>query len=494
MMRSLPSWNLKLSGFVLIHLYLAASSRLYASETPRKIYGWPLSEKSLSDIALNQDAIMGTFVCPALTRLNLQAAKSEPVLLQSVSTAAGGAKWVLTLKPGLKWWSGKAVEASDLEEFLKGELPKISERVFGKALAASDFKTEKTDKAVTITFAKAPGFGPYILDRAPFARGSQSNKLECAGPLSIHEKNKDIVLEGDLSGKARKIILMQEAPKTETKDDYLSFRFGNELHPSTWVRQIEEEMTCKIPIELPIVTVVAWNPKGQYTKDEEFRRAMTSILPRGALLRAGAGSLGELISAPIIKSHPGYKKSLLVLPYDLKKADTILNAMNLVRSEKDGYRRTPSGEVMEISIASDPSKNSGLLHKILDDSFRALGIRFKMTSDKANADGILTGIELEWPENDLTSLLHSKKSQNVWPWTYNFPEIDAAMEKYNLSLSQEKPDFALLQRIHELVMKREPFSVLVQHKSCMQYGKAVKTPSGVPNTKNPDWIRAVLER
>lgn len=471
------SW---LSIFVLFHL--AASQSLHASETPWKVYGWPLSEKSFSEIALNHDAIMGTFVCPALTRLNLQAARSEPLLLQSV--AASGATWTFGLKASTAWWNGKAVEASDIEEFLLRELPKLN---------LPNFKLEKSAKSVSVVFEKDPIFGPYVLNGIPFSRNT-GGKLECAGPLEIFEKNQDLLLKGRLKGKDREIVLVHEAPRSQIKDDFVSFRFGNELHPLTYERQIEEEISCKTPLELPIVTLIAWNPAGRYTKDEEFRRAMTSILPRGALLRAGAGSLGELISAPIIKSHPGYKRSLFVLPYDLKKADSILNSMSLVRSEKDGYRRTPTGEVLEISIATDPSKNSSLMRKILDDSFRALGMRLQMVTDKSKADGILTGIELNWPTNDLTSLLHSKKGQKVWPWTYSFPEIDTAMDKYKLSLSQEKPDFALLQSIHELVMKREPFSVLVQHKSCMQYGKGVRPSAGVPNARDPDWVRLVFER
>ena len=120
-------------------------------------------------------------------------------------------------------------------------------------------------------------------------------------------------------------------------------------------------------------------------------------------------------------------------------------------------------------------------------------MKLKMVGKDEKADGMLAGIAGSWPENDLAPLLHSKRSSDVWPWTYHFKEIDEAMSRYNLSLTQAKPDFSLLENIHDLVYKKEPFSVLVQHKSCMQYGKGMAAPK-VISVKSPDWIRAVFER
>ncbi len=474
-------------------VHLAANETLNASETPWTIYGWPLAEKVLDEIILNQDALMATYVCPSLSRLNLKTGGSEPVLLSKISTVNKDQIWTLTLSDKARWADGKPLTVSDLESFVTTELSPLVDKVLGPNIKAPKFSTEKNEKSLIITFESAPGFGPYILNRSAFYRRVEG-KVECAGSLRAREEGKDLVLEGKIGEKPKKLVLSRQFPKSDTSDGALYFKFGNELHPPSWERQIEEELTCKLPLDLPMMTMIAWNPEGRYTKVEEFRRAITSILPRGALLRAGAGSLGDLISAPILRVHPGYKKSILVMPYDLKKADAILNAMNLVRSEKDGYRRTATGEVLEISIATDPSQNAGLLRKILDDSFRALGMRLNMVTDKSKADGILTGIQGNWPENDLAPILHSNQSQKVWPWRYNFPDIDTALTDYNLSLTQPKPDFALLSKIHELVIKREPFSVLVQHKSCMQYGKGVKAAQSQPNVRDPDWIRAAIER
>jgi ABC-type transport system substrate-binding protein len=471
--------------------HLAVNERLYASETPWTIYGWPLAEKGFDDILLNQDALMGTYVCPALSRLNLKSGASEPMVLSKITAENGNKTWILTLGDNARWAGGKAIDPSDLAAFISAELSSLVDKVLGPGIKIPQFSTRKDGKSLVVTFEAAPEFGPFIFNRSAFFRRVEG-KIECAGPFEAREEGKDLVLERRSSAKPSKLIISRQLTTGPTGAETLSFRFGNELHPPTWERQIEEELSCKLPLDLPVMTMIAWNPEGRYTRLEEFRRAITSILPRGALLRAGAGSLGDLISAPILRSHPGYKKSILVMPYDLKKADAILNGINLVRSEKDGYRRTATGEVLEISIATDPSQNAALLRKILDDSFRALGMRLTMVDNKAKADGILTGIQGNWPENDIAPILHSRQSGKVWPWRYNFPDIDSAILEYNLSLTQQRPDFTLLSKIHELVTKREPFSVLVQHKSCMQYGKSGKAARSQPNIRDPDWIRSAI--
>lgn len=472
--------------------YLAPSPRLYASERPLMIYGWPLSESDPDKMVLNQDAIMGTYVCPSLTRLNLQTSSSELVLLDKLHD--GKTQWILSLKPGLKWWSGKVLESKDLATFLKSEIPTLVKKIGSEQWELPGFHVEETGNTVKVVWDKAPEFGPYLLSRSSFFRRTEAG-VECVGSLQPQKNEAGFGFAGTVGGKDRLLVLNQGLPLPAGKagESFVSFRFGNEMHPQTFERQIEEELSCPSSLDLPVMTIIAWNPEGPYTKNEQFRKAMTYILPRGALLRAGAGSLGDLISAPILRMHPGYKKSLLVLPYDLKKADSILNQLGLMRSERDGYRRTPKGDVLELSIATDKRSDSSLLRKVLDDSFRALGMKLKIVDKDNKADGMLAGIAGSWPENDLAPLLHSKRSSAVWPWSYHFSEIDEAMSRYNLSLTHAKPDFSLLENIHDLVYKKEPFSVLVQHKSCMQYGKGMAAPKAI-SVKSPDWIRGIIER
>ncbi|RZA23394.1 MAG: hypothetical protein EOP10_12860 [Proteobacteria bacterium] len=294
-------------------VHLAANETLNASETPWTIYGWPLAEKVLDEIILNQDALMATYVCPSLSRLNLKTGGSEPVLLSKISTVNKDQIWTLTLSDKARWADGKPLTVSDLESFVTTELSPLVDKVLGPNIKAPKFSTEKNEKSLIITFESAPGFGPYILNRSAFYRRVEG-KVECAGSLRAREEGKDLVLEGKIGEKPKKLVLSRQFPKSDTSDGALYFKFGNELHPPSWERQIEEELTCKLPLDLPMMTMIAWNPEGRYTKVEEFRRAITSILPRGALLRAGAGSLGDLISAPILRVHPGYKKSILVMP------------------------------------------------------------------------------------------------------------------------------------------------------------------------------------
>ena len=494
---SLSKRSLKLTQLLVLGLgYLAPSASLSASERPLAVDGWPLAETSADRVLLNQDAIMGTYVCPALTRLNLQTGSSELVLLAKLQSDK--TRWSMTLKPAQTWWSGKPLEPKDIEAFLKQELPGLVKTIGNDRWTVPSFSVavdgDGPGAAITVLWEKAPEFGPYILNRLPLSRKG-SEGLDCVGSLKPDKDDESLTLEGRVGNKARRFVFNspRDPAGPGAATPFVSFRFGEEMHPKSWERQIEEELHCPQTLDLPVMTVIAWNPEGAFTKDEQFRKAMTYILPRGALLRAGAGSLGDLVSAPILREHPGYKRSLKVLPYDLKKADAILNQLGLVRSERDGYRRTQNGDFLEIAIATDRRHDSSLLRKVLDDSFRALGMKLRIVNKGEAADGMLAGIGGSWPESDLAPLLHSKRSASVWPWSYQFADLDDAIDSYNLSLTQLKPDFARLEAIHDLVFKKEPFSVLVQHKSCMQYGKGM-TSAKVISVRNPDWIRGVLER
>ncbi|MCX6129962.1 MAG: ABC transporter substrate-binding protein, partial [Proteobacteria bacterium] len=246
-----------------------------------------------------------------------------------------------------------------------------------------------------------------------------------------------------------------------------------------------------LQIDTPIFTVIAWNPNGPVTGDARFRRAMTHLIPRGALLRAGTGHLGDLVSAPILRSHPGYNRRLLVPNYDPQKADTILNELGYKRTPEEGFRRNPEGQALEIKLLVRNSAGSGLLRKVLDDGFRALGIKLKFIDESEGVpDGLLTGIMGSWPDSDLGPWLNSRQSESIWPWRYQDAKLDEALEAYARSLTEASPNFGLLEKVHELVYKLEPFSVLMQHRVCLDAQWPEKRlPPGEITLRDPEWFR-----
>lgn len=454
------------------------------------LVGWPLNTNDMGSGLVESDVLLGDLLCPALTRLNLLREKSELSLLSSLQVQDN--EWILKLAESY-WWDGRRVQLTDLKVFTEKELPAALRELSRGSWEIPEFSATVKDDSVVIRWEKKPQFGPYVFDRIPFKTASnQALGFQCAGALQPIKKGPLWVLEGK---KEPSITIHSEVPVYQKKypKPSIAFRFADEMHPPGWARQIEESVSCDRPLDLPLMTLIAWNPEGRYTKDERFRKAMTHLLPRGSLLRAGAGGLGDLISAPFMRAHPGYKKSLLVLPYDPKAADSLLNQMGFTRSKNDGFRQTPEGQRFELRLSTADMAGTGLLRKVMDDSFRALGINATFTDKQdASVDGVLVGLSSSWPEADLSPLLHSKSSQGAWPWNYGDPELDKALEAYNLSLTQERPDFRLLEKIHELVYKREPFSVLVQHRVCVAVDTGKKSQQKIV-IRNPDWFRELFD-
>ncbi len=455
------------------------------------ISGWPLEVGNLGQAVLSEDPLMGTLVCPSLTRLNLNALKSEAYLLEKLDD--NGEQWTFKLKSGLKWWDKSAVSGEQLAEFLRLELPVAVEKQGLRTWHLPAMDLTVNGPQVTIHWKSKPLFGPYVLNNSPFRQkfeGIESLAFQCAGELKPEKEASTVHLIA-----ANGLRLDLQPSSVSNDPPFIDFRFGEELHPNRSKRQLDEALKCDQAIDTPFITLLAWNPAGRWTSDPTFRRAMTHLIPRGALLRSGAGSLGDLISGPILRAHPGYKRNLLVPAYDLGKAEQLLNKLGYKRSEQDGYRRTPQGELMELRILVHDFEGSTLLRKVLDDSLRAIGLKTVFTGKmENNVDAVLASVASSWPDANLSSFLHSKSVDSPWPWRYQDAALDQALVTYALSLTRLKPDFTFLEKVHDLVYKLEPFSILMQHRVCLEakLGAAEmrKLKIGV---KNPDWFAELLD-
>lgn len=466
-----------------------------AAEKPAPIVvtGWPLPLNEAQKAVLSNDAIMEGLVCPSLTRLNLQSHRSEPVLLGKLEES--GKVWQLTLAPELSWWDQSPVSLGDLETFVRETLKpeELSQR--GMNWPVPTFTITAQQRTLTVQWTQKPVFGPYVLNEHPF-RKKAANALgfQCAGGWSAEPRTASLLLH-DRTGDGRNDILLTADPKEGAgkSERVLTFAFGEEMPGAASKKPMTQNLSCDRPLDTPILTVIAWNPEGAVTRDSRFRRAITHLTPRGAILRAGAGSMGDLISGPVLRAHPGYKRSLLVPAYDPSKADAILNELGFRRLEEDGFRRDVQGKPLELTLLTRDREGSSLLRKVLDDSFRALGIKLRFIGEGSGVpDGILTGIVTSWPDGDLTELLHSRISGKAWPWSWHDAALDQALDAYALSLTQKSPDFTLLEKIHDLVYKLEPFSVLMQHRVCLTAKLKKPQAKGEIAVRNPDWFRQLI--
>jgi ABC-type transport system substrate-binding protein len=473
---------------------VAYSSSAFAEKpAPILVTGWPLPSNEAQKAILSNDAIMESLVCPSLTRLNLAKRSSEPLLLEKVEEA--DKVWRFTLASDLTWWDQSAVTMADLEIFVRETLQPQQLTQGRFAWTVPEYTLASKDRTLSIQWAQKPGFGPYVFNEHPFRKKTNAGLgVQCAGNWRVEPRTAGLLLQ-DLRGEGKNDILLSTDPKAKAANGerLLSFAFGEEMPGADSKKPITQSLRCERPLDTPIMTVIAWNPEGATTRDPRFRRAITHLTPRGALLRAGAGSMGDLISGPILRAHPGYKRTLLVPAYDPAKSDAMLNEMGYRRLEEDGFRRDAQGKLLEVRILARDHEGSTLLRKVLDDSFRALGIKLRFINEGEGVpDGLLTGILTSWPDGDLSQHLHSRVSGKNWPWSWKDQSLDQALEAYALSLTQRNPNFTLLEKIHELVYKLEPFSVLMQHRVCLEARLNQSRGKGEIIVRNPDWFRQLI--
>ncbi len=473
-------------------LLSASSAGAIENPSPILVSGWPLELNETQKAVLSNDAIMESLVCPSLTRLNLVSKRSELVLLEKLEES--DKSWRLTLAPKLSWWDNTPVSPEDLESFLRETLIPSKVAHGRYAWTVPPYTVSVKDRTLTLQWQQKPAFGPYVLNNQPMQKKvGTALGLQCTGGWAAEASPQGLLLKDRLNQGQNDILLSPDPkPKEAIGNRRLAFLFGDDMQGPAPKRWVDNETSCSRPLDTPIVTVVAWNPQGAATKDPKFRRAITHLTPRGALLRAGAGYLGDLVSGPILRAHPGYKRTLLVPTYDPGKADAMLNELGYRRLEDDGFRRDASGKPLEVKIQVRDREGSALLRKVMDDSFRALGIKLSFKSDGV-PDGILTGVLTSWPDGDLSELLPSKVGNDVWPWGYQDQGLEQAMEAYSVSLTKRDPDFTLLEKVHDLVYKLEPFSVLMQHRVCLesQWDRG-KRGKGEIVVRNPDWFRQLI--
>jgi hypothetical protein len=469
---------------------LSLTSAVMAVEKPKSVLvaGWPLDIQNPTGPLLAGDPLLGPLLCPSLTRLNLANQRSEFVLLKQLEDK--GNRWSFQPKSGLSWWDGSTV---DLESFLRAELPKAIETQGLGQWKVPAFSFRKEGETLHLEWKEAPAFGPYILNRMPLIKEAAFGRLafQCAGAYRPQYQAAGIELQSTASPAAPVLQWVDVDQQAVRGQEMLRFRFGEELHPEGYRRQLEDALECPRKVDTPLISLIAWNPTGRWTKDVRFRRAMTHLLPRGALLRSGAGSLGDLLSGPILRIHPGYRRSLLVPTYDPSRADHLLNELGHKRSEEDGYRRTDKGQIMEVQLLVSSADNHSLVRKVIDDSFRVMGLKVAFVTQKdKNPDGMLTSLVSPWPDTNLMPFLHSKSKSSPWPWTYQDNALDQGLEAYALSLTRQQPDFTLLEKVHELVYKQEPFSILMQHKVCLDSSRGIASTR--LSLRNPDWFAELV--
>lgn len=486
-------------------------TRQAAGEQIPAIRGWPLH--NLKHLIhgdkipewLGNDPVLGRLMCPPVSRYNLAKHRSEGLFFQSVRLSEatdGHYHWTFHTRRGLFWWDESEVTPSDLGHFIATHLADLVASHSSKLWQVPEFSWSVKGSELILDWKTPPKFGPWILNGLSFYRPVKTTEhaklhWECAGIYKGTVSQDGFLLEPSrpYAQANRSVLVMTgdtQGANTRIKTHY-DFTMAETLPTNPSVRAPDQAPTCKNLIPIPYLTLISWNSDQPKLKVAEIRQILTGLTPRGALLRAGAGFYGELLSSVIPRNHPAYQNNAWVREFSLKNSSESLNKMGYTRPRGDSLRQNSQQEALTLTLAS-VREETGILEKVIADSFLAVGIRTHFISATSGtkaekADGIVTGILLDWPSLNFLPDFHSKAVKNFPFWSPEDPQLDQQLENYALSLTWGQPDFQALGKIHKLLYISEPVTVIMQHKICLS---GPGDPSYKIDEKDPDWFRNIL--
>jgi len=478
------------------------------------VVGWPLPDlaSAAPSLAVGDDPVLGRQTCPPLTRLNLDEHHSEELLLRRAvtefSNTAHGSEWRFELRTGIYWWDGKPVTTADVATYLREVLPEIvKERGAGFwSLPPHEVQAEGS-RFVVVRWQKAPPFGPFVLNDAPFYRrlgksGKVKNQgigFECAGLYRMRLEDFGLLLT-PTPGYHFKVPLptlklYREGirPRPGSSERVVEFRYANSFSGNPARRGPLDPAVCAHPIELPYATMIIWNPARGPTANKDFRRLLTQLVPRRALATAGAAFLADVATGPIPQSHPGYDPKAVQPKFNIQAASAGLLRLGYRRRTADAPRVDARGVPLKLVLLTQPS-SPGLTEKVISDAYSAVGINIVFKTQLARGevpDGVLASFALDWPRVNFLGNFHSGAAHPSPFWPLDDKGLDSELENYAVSLTQEKPDFSLLGAVQRHLNSLQPITVLLQQKACMESGP-LKIAKGGLNLKNPDWFRELL--
>ena len=490
---------------VLTAISIVSTLSLNVNAETLHVYGWPKSHLPSGknpDFSLGSDPVVGALSCLPFSRLDLIKGSSLPVIFSQIhekKSADGSIEWSfeISANTALRWWSGETISSKPFVNFLQENLAKIVAEKGLKLWNAPGFEIKAiNDKKFSVVWQKQPTFGPYILNGVAPWRSAKSS-FECVGTFSLEDGKNELVLKNRFKKSSRSydeiILHFASAPEKneEKKNHWLKFEYAQDL---------SNDGKCLREVEIPMITLVQWNNKRSETGSAKFRQAMTQLLPRGEMFRVGGLKMGDLISGLILRAHPGYNRKVLVRPFNAEKSNEELAQIGYPRPNLLAPRLNAEGKPLRLSIWSPltETKQANLIEKILVDSFAASGIitqvlNDKKMPDKNSLDGAITGLVLDWPEQNYFLDMHSRVEDSALFWRPQDPELDKMLETYALSLTQQKPNFSTLQNIHQRIYDLEPFSIIMQHSACIRvddnFGKQLSTVL----MRDPEWFKKLIE-
>jgi hypothetical protein len=357
-------------------------------------------------------------------RLNLSKQKSETLLITEPQNSVDNKIWKFGVKKGVYWWNNDPFSLQDLKQFLDANLDRVLKQKTGSLWAVPTFSIKIANNFIEIHWKTSPPVGPYILNGVSLWRSSKNPlprevTFECAGNFKITSLTQE-ALEAtgvEAYGKSAyhlRLELSSQHTGLDLRHKGVFFRTSSDT--VTTPSQLKNTTpSCPVRVPLPFFTVIKWNLHSQSVSTSEERKRLTSLIPRGFILRTLSGGLAELVSAPIPRFHPGYNQDLYVYPF-LSSSKMALNA---------DFLKLKTRKIL-FKTASDDA-HRGVVTKIIFDHFKISGLNIEVLSPNkdTNFDGYVTGLSVDLPELNFITDFHSKLSSSAASMRVRLPDTSS---------------------------------------------------------------------
>ncbi|MGM0558541.1 MAG: ABC transporter substrate-binding protein [Myxococcota bacterium] len=241
-------------------------------------------------------------------------------------------------------------------------------------------------------------------------------------------------------------------------------------------------------VERPVYYYVGWNMEDPKFSDAKVRTAMTHAFNRKAIVRDVLKGLGKVTTGPFLPDHPANNPKVEPYPYDLEKAEQLLEEAGWKDIDDDGIReKTIDGEETEFKFTmlayNKPTARKYLA--IFKEDLRKIGVimnpspvdwsMMQKKMDEGKFDAFTGGWALGW-EIDPYQIWHSsqaevaKGSNRV---AFKNERADEIIETLRKTFDEDKR-IELLREFHMILHEEQPYSFFYSLKQAYAWQPALE--------------------
>ncbi len=403
----------------------SAPTKPLASATWWVFYRPPLSLDPIKNEDYPENTILGNLCEPLLTVTpNFQVVPD----LASAVNSSNPAKWVFTIRSGVRFWDGTPMTADDVVYSLERNLVPANASVFGATDLTEVAKIAKTaPNQVTITL-KHPdvGFGERLVTGASsvvsesYAKrlgsrfGTPNGGIMCTGPYKLvsWDGATQLVVARNpnywntaAEPKLGRLTFVWPQDPGIVANSFLSGEFDGGFNlPWSAVSRLQSSSSGTLSVgnasQTLMVELLAFiNPQGTAAADPRVRQALNLAIDRGALVQ----SVFNGMAAPAYSLAPqgtwGYAQNVFRAAYDQIPAQrNLAEAKRLVKAAGAVARKpitiaTPAGQPLstdQIAIIQQDAQQIGLTVRIDAIPAEQYGALFSSPQARKDITALLT--------------------------------------------------------------------------------------------------------